>query len=48
MQKRVNGGTVVGWFEPEVEIEIVEEPKVEPEKPKKTAAKKKATKAKSE
>jgi hypothetical protein len=43
MQKRIKGGTIVGWIEEPVEVKIDGEPKTE--KPKKTTAKKRATKA---
>ena len=43
MQKKVNGGTVVGWFD---EKPVAEEPKTEdPKKPAKKTAKKPAKKA---
>ena len=45
MQKKVKGGTVVGWFEEKPVETPVEEPKTE--KPK-TTAKKRTTKAKQE
>jgi len=47
MQKRIKGGTIVGWIEVSEPVEVkIDEPKTE--KPKKTTAKKRATKAKTE